>query len=164
MANNIGLDHTDTRKFIVLMSLAYMLFAGLVPMTMIVDIGWIPISIKYLLNPILRTMLAMSLGIGFYLAWNGSIRGLSYLSSLNFFVIIAKFSYSTFMIHFPVIWYHIGTLRHQMEFSLYTGTMDIIAIHGLSIVFGFLLYILVEAPGVGLVKMALTKDKKKADN
>lgn len=124
-----------------------------------IDIDFVPSFIKYMINPIMRTLLGAFVCIFFYSAWNGNIPVFASFLSLRLFVVLGKFSYSTFMMHFLVVWYHIGTLRQQYEYFTISVHMDVIALYCISLLLGYLVYIIIEAPSIKLVKMAFAKNK-----
>lgn len=160
VTNNIKLDCNTRIRPKTLVILAILLNCLIIVSSLLIDFPGVPIFIKYMINPLMRTSLVSLLCIFFYANWNGNLPEIFNFLSLRAFIILGKFSYSTFMVHFLVVWYYIGTLRYQMDVTVFPMSLDSIALYCISHILGYFMYITVEAPAMNLVKMAFTKGKQ----
>lgn len=154
MANNVTIDKQSKRKtYCLLIATAFFNLISL-PMYDIVESNNVPIFLKYMVNPVIRTLIAASVCNTFYLLWNGVLPAISSFLSSRLLVVLGKFSFSIFIVHFLVLWYHIGTLRHQIDYSLYSQLFESLALYCTSVVIAYFVYLVFEAPANNLVKLA----------
>lgn len=115
--------------------------------------------LKYMIGPTIRTLLSTSTCILFYSCYNGFLPVATRFLSLRFFQVLGKLSYSTFMIHYLVLWYDLATMRQPTELGHYQLIYESAGFYATSIALGYLLHVFVEAPGLNLLKHVLVRDK-----
>lgn len=87
-----------------------------------------------------------------FLLWEGHLSVLNSLLSNRLFRITGKIAYSTFMVHYLLIWYQNANARHQRDFYALGLFCETVAHFFLSHLFGYLFYVIIEAPAANLLK------------
>lgn len=88
----------------------------------------------------------------YYASWCDPKSILSNIGSNTYIIILSRISYSTFMIHYFVIWYFMFNQNRQLESSYYDWILNCIPILIISQVAGLFVYLFVEAPFFSLIK------------
>lgn len=97
----------------------------------------------------------------YYASWCDPKSILSSIGSNRYIVILSRISYSTFMIHYFVIWYFMFNQSRQLESSYYDWILNFIPILIISQVAGLFVYLVVEAPFFNLLKFSVSKKEEK---
>lgn len=119
----------------------------------------ISVLLKYMLGPTIRTLISTTTCLLFYSCYNGIFPLATSFFSIRLFELLSKLSYSTFMMHYLVLWYDLGTLRQPAEIGYYQLIYETIGFYAVSIFFGYLLYIFVEAPALRILKLAFVHEE-----
>lgn len=123
------------------------------------EMAGISVDLKPLISQLEKMVIVLAYLGGFYLAWNEHFDfiGKQGLVNWRLFEIAGKISYSSFMVHYLIIWYRNATERHMNEFIWLDLFNLVVAIVTLSHILGYFLYILVEAPASNLLRLLLKK-------
>lgn len=92
-----------------------------------------------------------------YLCWLGFLPTVTKLSSIRAVGVLAKLSFPTFMIHYPILWYNFATLTQPIEFTSYNLAIASISLYSISVVLGVLIHLFVEAPAANLMRLVMTR-------
>lgn len=87
-----------------------------------------------------------------YMLWNGKLRLLRTFMDSRLIQVLGKISYSTFMVHFLLIWYQNANARYQRDFYLVHFLNEVVAHFCLAHLLGYLLFLLIESPAANLLK------------
>lgn len=110
------------------------------------------IDLRPFVGPVSKICIMAFFMGAFFLMWNGNFSIWTYVLSNRVFQVVSKISFSTFMMHYVMIWYQNADARFQREFYAVGLFNETVAILFLSHVFGFLLYVIIEAPAANLLK------------
>lgn len=114
----------------------------------------------YLIGPITRTLLSMSVAGMVYLCWLGRGGDMCRVLSSTLFARLGRFSFSTFMVHYLLIWYEASISRSPYDLTPYPMVLRIIASLTVSQVLGYFVFLIFEAPAFNITKALLTKNRK----
>lgn len=110
------------------------------------------LNLKALAAPISKLFGALAIAITNYMFWNGSLPVISSFLSNSLFQKLGKFSYSTFLMHYIIIWYQNSRARYPRDLNhlgLFNETISLLVMAHL---LGYLLFIIVEATVIRLVR------------
>lgn len=96
----------------------------------------------------------------YYTSWCDKKSILSTIGSNKYIVILSRISYSTFMIHYFVIWYFMFNQSRQLESSYRDWILNCIPILVMSQIAGLFVFLTIEAPFFNLLKFLVSKRKQ----
>ncbi|KAI1288134.1 hypothetical protein HDE_09625 [Halotydeus destructor] len=127
-------------------------------MPMLLDSDLSPV-LHLLVSPMTRTLLSLAFCVLMYLCWLGRGGPVQLFLSCSFFGKIGRFSFSTFMMHWLLLWYDTATMRYQQDYSYTSMVTALLSITIASHFLGYILYLIIEAPVANFAKSFFVKGK-----
>lgn len=116
---------------------------------------------QLLVAPLARTLLSFAVAGEAYLCWLGHGGILNKFLSAPIFGRLARFSFSTFMVHYLLLWYEASVETRHLDFRPFAMGMRILSSTVVAQVLGYLVFLVFEAPAFNVAKALLSKSKDK---